>query len=139
MRPCLLLVLTAIGLITYSSCHQSPPTPVKTDSTEIKLVAGFQQGEALFRRYCASCHRSPKRGGHHNEMLVGLFERMPAPSTQYFIRYIQDSRALEQAGDQYAVAVARDYNHTANHHFRDSMTVAEMRSLIVYIRVMGSR
>ncbi|MBC9913005.1 c-type cytochrome [Chitinophaga varians] len=139
MRPYLFCMLTAIGLIYHSACHQAPPVPVKTDSTNIKLVAGFQQGETLFRQYCSSCHRSPKRGVLHNELLVGLFDRMPAPSTQYFIRYIQDSKALEQAGDPYALAVARDYNHAGNHHFRDSMTVAAMRSLIVYLRVAGSR
>lgn len=143
MRPFLFILLTYLGVTTFSSCHTAPPAPTavpeRKDSIPIKLVVGFNKGKALFQQYCSSCHRMPVKQGHDNEMLVGIFDRMPAPSTQYFIRYIQDSRALEKAGDAYARFLAEEWNYTGAHHFRDSMTVEAMRNLIVYIRIAGAR
>ncbi|MBO9729587.1 MAG: c-type cytochrome [Chitinophaga sp.] len=143
MRPCLFILLPFFGWMTCNSCQTAPSTPAITperkDSIPIKLITGFNEGKVLFQQYCSSCHRPPVKQGHHNETLVGIFDRMPAPSTQYFIRYIQDSKALERAGDTYALVVAREWHYTGAHHFKDSITAEAMRSLIVYLRVTGSR
>ncbi|SKA33443.1 Cytochrome c [Chitinophaga eiseniae] len=141
MRPCLFLLLIMTGLMTGSSCHPTAPAPVpvERDSTEIKLAAGFLRGEALFLRHCAACHLPPEKKVTDNYMFVRLFDRMPSPSSRYFIRYIQDSKSLREAGDAYAIALHRYWEHPYDHHFRDSMTVSDIRNLIVYIRVAASK
>lgn len=131
--------LIAITLIAYSSCHQAAPAPAERDSVEIKLAAGFLHGKTLFLRYCANCHIPPEKKMTDNNLFVRLFERMPPPAAQYFIRYIQDSKSLRKAGDSYAVALHQYWEYPYDHHFGDSMTVADIRSLIVYIRVAAPK
>lgn len=139
MRLCHFLMLIITGLLTCSSCHPTAPVPVKRDSTEIKLAAGFLQGRALFLQYCSGCHIPPEKKVTDHYMFVGLFDRMPSPSSRYFIRYIQDSKALRAAGDPYAVALHQHWEHPYDHHFKDSMTVADIRSVMTYIRVAASK
>ncbi|MBC9929798.1 cytochrome c [Chitinophaga qingshengii] len=139
MRLYILFVFTLMSLIGCISCRQASPVPVKADSIVIKLAAGYQQGRGLFRRYCSSCHTPPEKKMADNYMFSHLFDRMPAPSTLYFIRYVQDSKALKKAGDTYAIEIGQYWGLNYNHHFRDSMTLTEIRSLIVYIRVATNR
>ena len=139
------ITLVSILMLTYLfSCnnHQNtkPYSVVKPrpsmDTNEIKkYLAEYDKGKVVFKNYCSACHGAPGRR-IDGPSFDGLFDRLPAPGQEYFVRFISDERALRESGDKYVRELEKEYNSVSiDHQFKDSLSPEDLSNLIVYMRL----
>jgi hypothetical protein len=105
------------------------------DSLQIKRLADkFQQGKETFRTKCTVCHIAPERHITDQYLFDNLFDRLPKPSEDYFIRFIKNGKVLKASGDSYAIKLAESWNSDYDHVFQDTLSSREMENLIIYIK-----
>jgi hypothetical protein len=92
-------------------------------------------GKKVFLNYCSECHAPPDKRMSNNYAFDKIFERLPAPPEEYFIRFTQNSKQLRDNGDEYALKLASEYPIDYEHSFNDSLSNTEFEELIVYIRL----
>ncbi len=140
----ILVFISTLIFFTYSGHNlysQEAQQPVDTAATpaagtepqttqEGPLAASeevIQQGQTLFRNYCAQCHAV------HQEVvgpaLAGITERRELSWLQSFIR---NSQQMIQQGDETAVQLYEEYNQLVMppHDFSDE----EINSILAYIQ-----
>ena len=91
-------------------------TPAKTLFTILavvvfSIVSSFdlqaqEDGEKLFKSYCASCH-SPGNNALVGPGLAGVYDKY---DREWLYSWIKNSQALVTSGDEQAVAVYEQYN-----------------------------
>jgi hypothetical protein len=96
--------------------------------------AKYHEGQLIFRKYCNTCHFAPEKNVTDQYLFDNLFERLPSPSEQYFIRYLQDSKSLKTSGDEYASDLDKTWGHDYEHNFKDSLSQSNFSDLITYIK-----
>jgi cytochrome c2 len=136
-----------LWLVSFCSCHSdtvhiSSTEEIKnqTDSTRFKQVAlSYNEGKQLFAKYCNTCHYVPDKDVLDQYLFDNLFERLPAPAEDYFIKYISDSKSLKASGNQYAKQVDVVWNSAYEHKFRDSLSIKDFSNLITYIKVAAKQ
>jgi hypothetical protein len=112
----------------------------KVDSIKFKQVASdYGQGKQAFKRLCNTCHFAPERHVTDQYTFDEIFERLPAPSEDYFVRFISDSKSLKTSGDEYAKRLSEVWNSDFEHQFKDSMTNKDFRALITYIKIAAKQ
>lgn len=105
-------------------------------NTEINRMT-FNAGQKLFKVNCNSCHVAPEKQINDQYLFYNLFERMPSPAEDYFIKYISDSRQLKATGNEYANKVDAVWNSDYEHQFKDSLSSADFVNLIYYLKLAG--
>jgi hypothetical protein len=106
------------------------------DSSQIKELANnYKHGQQSFEKLCNGCHISPESHMKDQYVFNNLFERLPAPAEEYFIKFIQDSRTLSSSGDQYSKKLHEVWRQDYEHHFKDSLSRQGFYDLITYIKV----
>lgn len=109
--------------------------PPVIDSIRIKAFAvSFHEGQQLFIQHCTPCHRQPEHRITCDYIFTNLFERLPKPAEDYFVRFIRDSKALKEAGNDYTITTSREYNSNYNHHFKDALTEDDFDRLLIYMK-----
>jgi hypothetical protein len=102
--------------------------------TENYRLTNFGIGKTLFTKHCSSCHYPPDQFAWDAYTFDHLFERLPEPADEYFIKYIQNSKGLKASGDAYARKLDLMYDTDYEHNFKDSISEKDMTSLIYYIK-----
>jgi hypothetical protein len=106
------------------------------DSLQIKGLADkFRQGKETFQIKCAACHIAPERHVTDQYVFDNLFDRLPKPSEDYFIRFIKNGKVLKASGDSYAKKLAEHWNSNYDHVFQDTLSNQDLENLIFYIKV----
>ena len=90
----------------------------------------YQAGKIAFSNYCKNCHIPPHWKHGHNYHFDNLFQKMP--SEDYFISYLENTKALRDSGDFYAIKNAKEWGIEYNHNYKDS--IKNFNSLIYYIK-----
>ena len=72
----------------------------------INTVEAQEDGEKLFKSYCASCH-SPGANQLVGPGLAGVYDKY---EREWLYKWIKNSQALIESGDEQAVAVYEQYN-----------------------------
>jgi hypothetical protein len=103
------------------------------------LTNNYKQGKQSFQKLCDDCHVAPERHMTDQYLFDNLFERLPAPPEEYFIKFIQDSKLLTSSGDQYSKRLHEIWNQDYEHHFRDSLSEQDFHNLIIYIKVAAKQ
>jgi hypothetical protein len=119
------------------SCNQESNNNQTISSFDKKSVVdspNYQQGKLIFRKFCNTCHIAPERNLTDQQMFVNLFERLPSPPEQYFIKYVRDSKSLRDSADKYALSLRELWGTGYNHHFKDSLSQQNFTDLICYIK-----
>ena len=88
----------------------------------------------IFEKHCATCHTPPHIYETDQFLFDGLFHRHPPRSEEYFIKFITNSKTLEDSGDKYFQELKKVYNSNYIHHFKDSIPQTKFSSLIYYIK-----
>jgi len=110
------------------------------DSSQIKkLAANYIQGKHLFEKLCITCHIAPERRVTDQYIFDNLFERLPSPPEDYFIKYIQNSKSLKSSGDNYAMKIDEAWNSDYEHYFEDSLSRQDFYDLIIYVKVAAKQ
>ena len=144
----LVFIFTAIlFLIEASSCKsgnnekEDPGNASKmSGSSRVKkLAVKYAHGKQLFGKLCNTCHVAPDKNLTDQYTFDNLFDRLPTPSDDYFVKYIQDSKSLKSAGDKYAIEVDRRWNSEYEHAFKDSLSYHDLSNLIVYIKAAANQ
>ena len=108
----------------------------KADSLQIhELADKYRQGNETFQMKCAACHNAPEKHFTDDYVFNNLFNRLPKPSEDYFIRFIKNSKVLKASGDDYALRLAELWNSNYDHAFQDSFSDQELDNLIFYIKI----
>jgi hypothetical protein len=68
-------------------------------------------------------------------MFDNLFDKLPKPSEDYFIRFIKNGKALKASGDSYAQKLAEFWESNYDHSFQDTFSNQDFENLIIYIKV----
>lgn len=134
-------------MISLCSCdsgkvHISTTEEIKNqiDSARFKQsVLSYNQGKQLFSRFCNSCHPAPEKHVLDQYLFDNLFERLPAPSEDYFVNYISDSKALKATGNEYAKQVDEVWNNAYEHQFKDSLSKHDFSNIITYIKIAAKQ
>ena len=129
-------------ITTFFSCNNSSiiqkqnqnNTQNKESKDSIVFTKEYIQGKLIFEKHCASCHLPPHIKAFDEYLFDHLFQRLPDPSEDYFIRFIENSKALEDSGDRYLMVLKQTYNSRYNHHFKGIITKNEFPNLIYYIK-----
>lgn len=110
------------------------------DSSRIKILAdNYDKGKNVFKRYCNECHAVPDSKTTDQYLFDNLFDRLPSPAEEYFVKYIRDSRVIKDSGDIYAKKVAETWNSDYEHNFKDSLSLPDFNNLIIYIKVAATQ
>jgi mono/diheme cytochrome c family protein len=126
-------LLIAIFLKSLLSCNTREDAG-KSISTD-ELSGKYRQGKEIFQIKCAACHVAPEK--HATDQLVfdNLFDRLPRPSEDYFIRFIKNGKTLKVSGDSYALKLAEVWKSDYKHDFQNTLSNYDLENLIVYIKV----
>ena len=139
MKFSLVILLFALFGLVFSNCNSKPGTSKQIstiDSSRIKqLTLNYEEGKVIFKKYCATCHIAPEKQVTDQYIFDNLFERLPSPPEEYFIKYIQDSKTLKLSGDGYALQIDSISNSKYEHSFKDSLTLNNFGDLIIYIKI----
>ena len=136
-------LLLAIFLKSLLSCNSRQDTG-KSKSTDESTAGSLQiegladkyrQGKETFQIKCAECHIAPERHVTDQYMFDNLFDRLPKPSEDYFIRFIMNGKVLKSSGDRYAKKLAEFCNSSYDHVFLDALSNHDLENLIIYIKV----
>lgn len=100
------------------------------DQAEKEALA--QEGQRLFSNNCASCHQLGSQ--LIGPDLVGVSERH---SDEWLIRFIQNSTAVIESGDPYAVELFEKFNKIPMPP--QSLTNDEVMQVLAYIEVEGQK
>lgn len=132
-----LIFILTISIVACKDYSDSAANATMTTEREkVKEIGGFyKQGKYLFNENCHSCHRNPDGSERHEMVFEGLFDRMPEPADDYFIKYVSDSKALESAGDKYALALKENWGGIGKHDFKDKFSKDDFKALILYMRI----
>jgi hypothetical protein len=95
----------------------------EADSLQIKeLTDKYRQGKVTFQIKCAACHDAPEKHVTDQYIFDNLFDRMPKPSEDYFIKFIKNSKDLKASGDSYALKLAELWNNDYDHALQDTLS-----------------
>ena len=140
MRETLLIIYFINACLT--SCKYEKDNSNSADTAGlihnqlVDTVASFEHGKYIFAKYCTDCHYRPDSKIIADPPLFdNLFERMPAPSDDYFVKFLQSSKTLKQSGDEYSNEVDQMWDQAYEHNFRDRLTQADFKDLIVYFKI----
>jgi mono/diheme cytochrome c family protein len=86
-----------------------------------------QDGEALFKANCTSCHAVKEKV--IGPALKGISQRR---SEEWLIKWIRNSQAVIKSGDEYAVKLYNDYNKLAMTSF--NLKDDEIKAILAYIK-----
>src|SRR5690349_6192678 len=122
MRNRFAIVMLISLPVFLPECRNKPLPSLVSQQEEIANIAGsYRKGKLIFAKYCNACHYAP-----HSQVTAeppifdNLFERMPEPPEEYFIKYLQDSKALKDGGDKFALQEGQLFENGYEHHFKDS-------------------
>lgn len=91
-----------------------------------RLVSA-QDGEALFKANCTSCHAVKEK--LIGPALMGVETRRPE---DWLLKWIKNSTAVIKSGDEYAVKLYNDYNKVAMPSF--NLKDDEIKSILAYVK-----
>lgn len=113
-------VFTAFLTVTYMTAFAQE---IPTDEINIS------QGKSLFNANCKTCH------GVQNKLigpaLKNVYDR--APSIEWIFSFVKNSQKVIKGGDEYAVALYKEYNNTEMTPF-DSFTDEEILDILSYVK-----
>ena len=128
--------LFAIISVCVLGCTNNSATERKAKSNTSSSVAiDTFSGKIVFERFCANCHGNFESHMTDEVALSGVFERMPKPPEDYFKKFLKDEKALRDSGDKYAIDLAKQWNTSFAHEFKDSLALVEFGALIQYIKI----
>lgn len=127
-----IMLLFLIGCDSNSAKNKAS----QIDTSEVaKSIAIYESGKNLFTRFCIKCHHTPDSREKDQYMFDNLFERLPSPQENYFIKFIQDSKELKKSGDKYAIGVSKEWDSNYDHKFKDRLSIDDFANLILYIKL----
>ncbi len=89
--------------------------------------ANGQDGEALFKTNCTSCHAVLDKV--IGPPLKGVSQRRPE---EWLLKWVKNSQAVVKSGDEYAVKLFNDYNHTVMTSF--NLKDDEIKAIFAYVK-----
>lgn len=91
-----------------------------------------QDGEALFKANCASCHAVKEK--LIGPALKGIETRR---SEEWLIKWIKNSSAMVKSGDEYAVKIYNEYNKVAMPSF--NLKDDEIKAMLTYVKTEAEK
>ena len=95
-------------------------------------TAAVQDGEALFKANCSSCHAVKDK--LIGPALKGVETRRPQ---DWILKWVKNSTAVIKSGDEYANKLFNEYNKVVMTSF--ALSDAEIKSILAYIKVEGDK
>jgi mono/diheme cytochrome c family protein len=124
--------MSIIGHIKKQSLLSIVFTLLFSWSVSAQDAASVQDGEALFKANCASCHAVKEK--LVGPALKGIETRRPE---EWLIKWIKNSSAVIKSGDEYANKIYNEYNKTAMPSF--ALKDGEIKSILAYVKVEAEK
>jgi len=131
-----LLLIIATGCKSKSITSQNRVDSVALHEKIVTTIESFEKGRSIFSKYCNGCHYRPdSKVIADPPMFDNLFQTLPSPPGEYFIKFLQDSKALKDSGDKFAQQLDQAFDMAYEHYFRDSLSIEDFRHLIIYFKI----
>jgi mono/diheme cytochrome c family protein len=101
-------------------------------SVSAQDAASVQDGEALFKAQCTSCHAVKEK--LVGPALKGIETRRPE---EWLLKWVKNSSAVIKSGDEYANKLYNEYNKTAMPSF--ALKDAEIKSILAYVKAEAAK
>ncbi|MFM2135507.1 MAG: hypothetical protein RL021_907 [Bacteroidota bacterium] len=101
-------------------------------SVSAQDAAAVQDGEALFKAQCASCHAVKEK--LIGPALKGIETRRPE---EWLLKWIKNSSAVIKSGDEYANKIYNEYNKTQMPSF--ALKDDEIKSILAYVKTEAEK
>lgn len=101
-------------------------------SVSAQDAAAVQDGEALFKAQCASCHAVKEK--LIGPALKGIETRRPE---EWLLKWIKNSSAVIKSGDEYANKIYNEYNKTQMPSF--ALKDDEIKAILAYVKVEAEK
>ncbi len=98
-----------------------------------RLSAQTEEGEKLFRSYCASCH-SPGANQLIGPGLAGVYDKY---EREWLYKWIKNSAALIESGDAEAIAIYEEYNKVPMP--AQPVTNEDIDKILDYVKAYGEK
>jgi hypothetical protein len=138
-------VIISFFIIVAISCNDSHTGNNSSSAGALKnwqiekLADNYQQGKNIFKEHCNECHVAPEIKMTDQYVFDNLFDRLPSPSEDYFVKYIRDSKSLKASGDRYAKMIDEAWNSKYEHYFKDSLSLQDFSNIIIYIKAAAKQ
>lgn len=128
------IIITISCNSSTSQQNQDKDPSLKNQHKEPTVsIQEYMYGKMIFAKYCSTCHTPPHIYETDQFLFDHLFQHLPTPSEEYFIRFIENSKGLEES-DNYLNELKQVFNSNYIHHFKDSIKRNEFPSLIYYLK-----
>jgi hypothetical protein len=108
---------------------------INSDSTKNhQKQADVANGQEIFRSHCNMCHGSPTHNIDGPNIFNNLFQRLPNPSDQYFLRFIKDGEQLKKIEDKYYRKLDSFYKISVLHVYKEKLSDSQLQDLLAYVR-----
>lgn len=101
-------------------------------SVSAQDAASVQDGEALFKAQCATCHAVKEK--LVGPALKGIETRR---SEEWILKWVKNSQAVVKSGDDYAVKIYNENNKTVMPAF--NLKDAEIKSILAYVKAEAEK
>lgn len=130
-----LLIAAKCCLFIHCSYPESDKTTKETSDT---LLASHKEillttGKALFKEHCAACHGTDSQAADPDFIFTKLFERLPAPSQDYFLRFVWNSDELLKEKDPYFMERDSLFSISIKHQYKDKLSEKELKAIMAYL------
>ncbi len=125
----ILLVLALFSLPSFAQDEQGG------DGTEAAAAGGdvnIEEGQTLFRNYCATCHSRNMRDDLTGPALGGVQERWAEYPQEDLYRWIRQSQAMIQEGHPRAVELWEEWKPTVMNNFLN-LSDQQIDNILAYI------
>lgn len=91
-----------------------------------------QDGEALYKANCATCHYVTEKK-LTGPGLAGVYDRVPQPADEWLLAWVKNSQAVIASGDAYANKIYNEYNKTQMTNF-EFLSDEEVMAIMDYVK-----
>lgn len=134
---CTKAFLLAAGNILFAQCSSPESSNTKLERSDTLFASQKEiliaKGKSLLKEHCAACHGTDGRRPEPDFLFTNLFERLPEPSQEYFLRFVRNSDELLKEKDLYYLKLDSLFSISIQHQYKDKLTDKELKAIMAYL------
>lgn len=129
--------LIAASSFLFAHCSSPESSNLKLERTDTLFASQKEiliaTGKSLLKEHCAACHGTDGHRPEPDFLFTNLFERLPEPSQEYFLRFVRNSDDLLNEKDPYYMKIDSLFTISIKHQYKDKLTDKELKAIMAYV------
>lgn len=138
---CTKAFLLAAGNFLFAQCSSPESSNTKLERSDTLFASQKEiliaTGKSLLKEHCAACHGTDGHRPEPDFLFTNLFERLPEPSQEYFLRFVRNSDELLKEKDPYYMKLDSLFSISIQHQYKDKLTEKELKAIMAYLIYMN--